>query len=151
MKVGVVLPDLGNCQQVFMAINYINTMIFNKIFTDFTLFYCRNVAVVTKPLCATICVDKVFQFDGLLVATDLYTLSLIKNVKSKKVLYLWDLEWIRGNGDYFGNNELLNDPNLILVCRTTFHSTAIKNYCGRDAKIIANFNLKLILEECGVI
>lgn len=131
----------------FMAISYVNTLIHNNIFNDITLFYCRNSSVVTKPLCMATSVDKIFQFDGLLISTDLLTASIIKKCKSKKILYLWDLEWLRGKGNYFANVEILTDLNLELICRSKSHFDAIKNYCGKDANIIPNFNLKTIIEK----
>ncbi len=145
MRLGIVLNNLGSSQQAFMAISYINTLLHNKFIKDATLFYCENVASVIKPLCMSTSVDKVFQFDGTLITTNLYTYSLVRTAKGRKVLYLWDLEWLRGNGNYIANNELLNEVE-ILICRSDSHAKCIENYCNRKPIVIPNFNLKMIVE-----
>jgi len=141
MKVGVVLNDLGASQSAFMAISFANTLLVNNLLTDITLFFCTNVPVVTRPMVAAINVDKIHQFKGLLVATDLYTASLVAKTNADKALYLWDLEWLRDRGSYIANVTLLKNSGFKLFARSEYHAKAIENYCGVVPTVLPQFNL----------
>lgn len=75
------------------------------------------------------------------IKTAQMTLSCSNN--SKKLLYLYDLDWMFTAMMYDELYEVLNNKNLILVCRCNDHVMPIKNLCGKkpDA-VIENFSLE---------
>ena len=151
MRTGIMLPNLGQSQAAFFAISYANTLIASKSYSDFSLFICDTVAPVAKPLCIVTSIDRIHGFDGLLIATNLYLASLLVNVTTqRKVLYLWDLEWLRDEhqGNYLENLKILQNPELILVARSESHAAVIENYCNRKVDaVVPNFNLKTLTDK----
>lgn len=150
MKVGICLSDLSNTQKAFMAISHCNTLIHNKIYQNLVLFFCTTTQHVIKSLCMSTTIDKIFAFDGLLIATCEHTASLFRRVKARKVFYIWDLFWLRGSGNYLANCDLLQDETISLACRSESHADCVENYCGRRPEVIPNFNLKMIIEKFDV-
>lgn len=147
MRVGIVLNNLGVNQQAFMAISYANTLIKNNIINDISLFYCDNSPFVIKSVAAAFNVDKAYQFDGLLITNDIYTASLIHSTNARKILYLWDLEWLRGKGSYISNLNILKNKDYTIMCRSPYHAKVIENYCGVKPIIVPNFNIPMMLEK----
>jgi hypothetical protein len=146
MKIGIVLKNLGIDQTSFLAISYCNSILVNGIEKDLSLFYTQYVTPVVRPLVAQFTIDKVYDFMGTLIATDIYTASLILNTKARKVLFINDLEWINKPSNFLANINILKNPDFTLVCRSKSHADVIQNYCGRTAQIVDNFNLIKIME-----
>jgi hypothetical protein len=64
---------------------------------------------------------------------------------SKKLLYLYDLDWMYEKMSYDEIYDVLNDENLILVLRSESHVKPVKNLCGREPNaIMGNFELEKI-------
>jgi len=64
---------------------------------------------------------------------------------SKKVLYLYDLDWLFEPMFYNDLHKGLSDKELILILRSEDHVYPIKNLCNREPDaIISSFNLEEI-------
>lgn len=64
---------------------------------------------------------------------------------SKKVLYLYDLDWMFYPMFYDNIYDVLTNDNLTLMLRSEDHISPIKNLCGRSPNAIVNhFNLEEI-------
>lgn len=141
MKLGLVFSDLGNSQDSFMGISYANTLCQTNLIRDVTLFFCECVPPIIKPLVACINIDRVFQFDGTLVVTTLQMASLIAGCNANKILYLYDLEWLRGKGNYISNLNLLKNCGFRVIARSEEHAKVINNYANIEVEVIENFDL----------
>lgn len=146
-KLGIVIPHLGVSQTAFYVINETNKFI-KSTHTDCVLFYESVVLPCIKPLCSTLCVNGIVNFNGVLITTTIDTTIMatkINNV-SKIIFYLWDVEWLRiGNQNFLYNLQAYRS-NVELICRTKDHIDLVKNYCNRqDVRVVENFELKKIL------
>lgn len=96
--------------------------------------------------------SELFGYDGNIVATCLDTAcTILQSVTiCKKMLYMWDLDWVRPNfKDYTWNQNILQNPELIIVTRSEDYARAIEKYCYRKAFVSA-FNeeeLKKVFAE----
>jgi hypothetical protein len=64
---------------------------------------------------------------------------------SKKVLYLYDLDWMFEPMIFNDLYNVLTDENLILILRSEDHVSPIKNLCNREPDaIVKNFSLEKI-------
>lgn len=85
--------------------------------------------------------------NGLIVSSTIKTaqMSLSCSNNSKKLLFLYDLDWMFYPMMYDELYEVLNNKNLILVSRSKDHIKPIKNLRGKEPEaVIENFNLEEI-------
>lgn len=84
--------------------------------------------------------------DGVLIASNLKNarrvLSCANN--SKKVLYLYDLDWFFSIMRYEEIHSVLSSEDLLVICRSKSHQEAIKRSFGVDAVILKKFELEKI-------
>ena len=59
--------------------------------------------------------------------------------KTKKIFYLWDLEWINSQNPYSENLRLINSAD-VLMCRCEAHAEMIEKYFGRKPIVLKEFN-----------
>lgn len=78
------------------------------------------------------------------------TIELAKNAlktanNSKRILYLYDLEWMFRPMLYEEVYELISDENLFLILRSEDHKSPVKNISNREPDAIINkFSLEKI-------
>ena len=88
--------------------------------------------------------NEIWNFNGVLVSTNINTTLALKKcfAPSKKIFYVWDLEWTRPHGhDFLYNIKAFKNINLI--ARSDEQAEAIKNYCNIDVSgIVEDFNLQ---------
>jgi hypothetical protein len=83
--------------------------------------------------------------NGLIIA---HTLNLANRMlgctnNSKKVLYLYDLDWMFQPIFYDEIYSILNNPDLFLIARSQDHADIIQRTCSRKVDaILDNFNLE---------
>lgn len=147
-KVGIILKNLGQNQSSLLLINYLNGLVTQTNEYDFTIFYQEMVPLAYRPLCATMSVAEVYDFEeGILIATNIDSAIALNRCpnSSKKYFYVLDLEWLRGRQNYLYNQEAFN---LNLICRSQSHAEAIKHYSGKQVDfIVPNFNIGYITNE----
>ena len=89
--------------------------------------------------------------NGVLIA------STIRNAKrvlscsntSKKVLYLYDIDWMNSIMSYSENYDVLTNKNLLVICRSESHQEVIEKSFGIKAVIIEKFDLEKIWNLLG--
>ena len=117
---------------------------------DFVLFYEDLVKPCMIPSCAMLNISEVWHFDGTLISTDIpSTLSSIKaNSPTKKIFYVWDLEWLRAYKQaYTYNIKAFMDYDVKIVCRSNSHALETSYFSNRKVDaVIENFDLRAILE-----
>ena len=151
MNIGIVVPHLGSAQIGYSAINAINSLVANHYKDDLVLFFEQLTMPITQPQCATMCINEIMSFKGLLITTTLNTtaIALARNSrKDNKILfYLWDLEWMRpGKNAYLSNYKLFNSVDKV-IARSVEHAKAIANYSNRTIDfILEEFNINEMIK-----
>jgi hypothetical protein len=148
MNIGIILPDLGMSQLAYFAINQCNIGSASK--DAFYLFFQNTELPSVAPLVSCMNVTELSGFNGVLVSTSVdTTLAAINSVNStKKIFYIWDLEWLRkGHDNFLHNIKAFRHPDVKLVCRSRSHAQLVSNYCNRDdIAIIPNVNIGMMMK-----
>ena len=132
MKVGIILPHLGNTQLAYQTICHVNYLIGQQSKNTFALFYEDLVQPTITPLCSTFPISNIWDFnDGHLISTTINNTITMGNSTStsRKFFYVWDLEWMRDNNrNFLYNIRAFNNPNIELITRSTSHALAVRNF-----------------------
>lgn len=85
--------------------------------------------------------------NGVIIATSISNAKIILSCanSSKKVLYLYDLDWMFQFFEYDELYDILSNKNLKIIARDEDHVSPIKNLCNREPDAIINsFDLEKI-------
>lgn len=85
--------------------------------------------------------------DGIIVSNKIsHAMSILGCANnSKKVLYLYDLDWMFEPMLYNDIYDVLNNRDLVLILRSNDHISPVKNLCNREPDaIMQKFNLEKI-------
>ena len=146
MQLGLILPHLGASQLSYLAIHHANHM--NRQGNPVILFYEDLVEPCIPLISPCMNVNEIWGFDGLLIATSIDSCLAMINAPnpSKKVFYVWDLEWLRGKTDFEYNNRAYRHEKVELVCRSESHADILENYSNRRATVIPDLFLPKFVE-----
>lgn len=146
MKIGIIIPSLDLNQLAFETISEINKSIIKGSKNDYTIFYQELTSSCIEPLCATMSMNEAHTHNGILVATNLDSAEFLTKTtnKSKKIFYIWDLEFIRNKANFLHKMKVYRNPKLTLISRSREYNRALESFCNRKAEIIQS---KLNLEE----
>lgn len=78
-----------------------------------------------------------FNEQGLMIATNYSTASKLINIPmpDKKIFYVWDIEWLRGNPRYELYKDIYLSKELTLYCRSEDHSKLIQNCFNKECEV----------------
>jgi hypothetical protein len=85
--------------------------------------------------------------DGVIISNTIEIAEMIlsSSNSSRKVLFLYDLEWMFKPMFFSEVYKILTDENLLLISRHKNHASIIKNICKREPDaIIEKFDLEKI-------
>lgn len=151
MNIGIIVPHLGASQISFYAIKAINQLVQSGYKDDLVLFFENLVPPILSPQCATICINELMSFKGVLITTTIDNTTNALAMNSRKdnqiIFYVWDLEWMRpGKNAYLYNYKAFQQATKI-IARSQAHAKAIENYSNRKVDlIIEEFNIERIIE-----
>lgn len=140
-KIGIVVNNLGPNQLAYFATKYVNELVENSN-VEPTIFY-ENVAVpYVKPLCATTCFNEAYSYNGLIITTTLSQAAAVLKFpnNSHRILYWWDLEWLRQRLDYMAALNIVRSQHAVFT-RGESYATAIGNFANIPVGVIEDFNL----------
>lgn len=145
MNIGIIIPDMAASQLAYMAINQANIGA-RETNDSYFLFFENMAAPCVRPLVTCLNISELHTFNGVLISTSidttLYAINAITN--TKKIFYVWDLEWIRPNkNNFLYNMQAFRNENVEITCRSERHAKLIGNYCNRKPSLIFN-NLNLL-------
>jgi hypothetical protein len=151
MNTGIILNHLSFADLTYRVVSEVNGFV--KDNTDGLTLFVDNISNrMVEPHCAVMDTGQVSVInDGVIIATDLSGAQSLRKAwtPSKKVFFVWNLEWIYKSEDYHTLYDTINDPNLIIIARTDAHSKVIRNATNRSADhILEEFNLEKIHEIC---
>ncbi len=149
-NVGVLVDSTGYNQAAFIGINAINTLSLGDSEYKLSLFYKNLSYSCTKLASVSTTLDKIYHFNGTLIATNLDLAAyMIKAYTPKlRILYVYELEWTKENYDldYIKYFNILNNRDIKIVAPSRFYAEAIKNFCGREVDaIVPQFNITEIM------
>ena len=151
MNIGIVIPHLGSSQTAFYALKEINRLVEQKYEHDLVIFFEQLVSPLIQPQCATMCINELMSFRGILITTNIdnTTMAIARNSNSnnKLIFFVWDLEWMRPNKNiYLYNYKAFNSVHQ-LIARSQNHALAIENYSNRKVdKVLERFDLEEIIK-----
>lgn len=148
-NVGILLNNTATNQPAFLALNRINAMKMTDSPYQFNVFYKESTAFCCKLAATATSLDKMFSFSGTVIATDLdLAVFMIRAFTPKvKVLYLFELEWTKGYGNYLANSSIYNNEDVIVIAPSLAYAQELENYCGRKVNaVIPQFNIAEIMK-----
>ena len=147
MKIGILLKDTAASQCNFSVINAAN--IINQTTEHVvSLFYINKTNPCVRTLCCTTTLDKIYGFNGHLVATDVETARfLLRHNHSHYDWFLWDLEFLRNRFRKEDLISLYSSPNFYYVCRSQCHSDELNKFADTDYSHAISDNFTLYLLE----
>lgn len=151
-KINFLVNNLGASQLGYFLTRNINEeYASNRHDIDYIVFYEIMHRYCLKPNFAIMSGCEIWGQEGITIATssDL-ALKLTKTSgPERRILYLWDLDWIRGQQRNFYPvyAQLYTDPSLEIVCRSEDHSKLLQNSFNiKPIGIVEDFNLKQFRE-----
>lgn len=149
-NVGVLVDNTGYNQAAFIGINAINTLSLGDSEYKLSLFYKNLSYSCTKLASVSTTLDKIYHFNGTLIATNLDLAAyMIKAYTPKlRILYVYELEWAKENYDmdYVKYFNILNNRDIKIVAPSRFYAEAVKNFCGREVDaVVPQFNITEII------
>ncbi len=140
MNIGIILPSLEISQLGYEVITQINNEIAGGSLLDYRIFFERLSLECVQPLCATMNISEIWGYSGLLISTTLentfFSLKLTTDVK--RVFYVWDMEWLRGQKNYLYNLSILRNTKIALIARNEETNKELDRYCNRKADLITD-------------
>jgi len=140
LKIAVLTQDLTKSIMNYDLVNHINSSSYNwYIFT-------QNINPhIVKPKCFVSNSFDLYNFNAATLCLDLKSAEIVARTgRDKKVLYLYNLEWLYDVMFYIPVYELMN--KFTVVARSDDHAEIISNFLGgRDIKVAKDFKE---LEEC---
>lgn len=146
-NIGLILPNLSASQLAFEFITQANKISFCGEY-ECILFPLSITTQCIKPNVSIMNISEIYNFNDILIATNLYSASYIANLKNnaRKIFYIWDLEWLRGKINYIENIQVYSNPKLELVCRSEDHAEILENYCNIKPRIVEDCNIIGMIE-----
>lgn len=130
MNIGIILPHLIPSQLGFEVTNIINQ---NHKKYAYTIFYEDLAPNMLRPICPVMNIADLKYFkEGKLISFSLDgAFRISKQIGNiDPLLYIYDLEWLRGKKDYVANLSIMR--NIPLVTRSEEYSRLVQNYCNSE-------------------
>ena len=143
-KIAAILDTLAASQNSFYLIKEFNKLQENNVYSP-VCFYSNLSATPIKAKFACMNISYYSHFDGVTIASSIDSANtMLKTMnRSKKFLYLWDMEWLRQPMDFNYVNSVLSHPNLAIISRSNSHKQLIENYCNREvAGVVEDWNME---------
>lgn len=150
INISTLINDLSASQNAFYMIKEFNKCIEN---TDISVgvFCNRHSVPVTQPLFSCRLANFLVSYNGIVIATTLEEAETILKLpnKSKRYLYLWDLDWLENPVFFSAAMNILRNDKLEILARSESHAKVIEHFCNRKVKgIVDNWNINQVLELC---
>ncbi len=148
-RLGFIVNHLGNTQMAHFLIHNVNEHLEKHYDTDIIVFFENVVRTHTTPHFAGMNVNEAWDFNGTVVATSLSTAEKLLTFPGKKrrLLYVYDLEWLRPPEREFGWYEsIYRNPRIELIARSESHALIIENtWSRRPIGVVEDFNIKKLI------
>ena len=150
-QIGFIVNNLMASHLSFSLIKNLNEYV-DESNSEAVVFFENSSSSIIRPNFATMSLNEIWNFNGLLVSTNINTTLALNKcfAPSKKSFYVWDLEWMRPamgqNIEFERVVQAFSDESIDLVARSKDHAKAIENYSNRNVKhIVENFNIEKLM------
>lgn len=145
-KVGLILKDCGPSQAAFYGISKMNVECASSNL-DCSIFELNHVPPIIRARFGIFPITLAYLYDGILISTDIETtkFSLESCRASKRIFYVWDLEWMRKLRS-FDSNQIYSLPELTIVCRSKEHADCIERISRRKVHVMPVFSIKELVK-----
>jgi hypothetical protein len=148
LNIYALVEDLSMSQKSFYLIKEFNKCIEN---TDLSVgvFHVRAAIPPIKPLFGCRTIALLASYQGVIISTTLEEaeMCLKSSGKHKRILYLWDLDWLENPVHYSTAMDILRDDKLKIIARSKSHAEVIENFCNKTPiGIVDNWNIEQLLE-----
>lgn len=150
-QIGFIVNDLMASHLSFSLIKNLNEHV-DELNSEAVVFFENSSSSIIRPNFATMSLNEIWNFNGVLISTDINTTLALKKCFAplKKIFYVWDLEWMRPaigqNIEFERVIQAFSDESIDLVARSKDHAKAIENYSNRKVKhIVENFNIEKLM------
>lgn len=147
MRAGIVVDSLGVSQMSTQLTSQLNRADELETFWDVILFYHEYDRIISPPLFAMMQSEELWGFDAPVIATSIHTADrLIKSPRpTKKLFYVWDLEWMYRSHDIDDISAIYCHPELSLIARSQSHYDILKQSWREPVGIIEDFKYEDII------
>lgn len=151
MKIGVLFDDFMKSDKNYHMMKTLNDRATNH--NDEVCGFLVNVSgkLIDTTFAYSNITDIAHFNDGILVATSIQTADCLKkaSVNSKKIYYVWNMEWIGHPFRFYEVYEILSDKNLKIVVRSDLQKKILEsNFNLKNIEIVDDFNMEKIYEIC---
>ena len=150
-QIGFIVNNLMASHLSFSLIKNLNEYV-DESNSEAVVFFENSSSSIIRPNFATMSLNEIWNFNGVLVSTNINTTLALKKcfAPSIKIFYVWDLEWMRPamgqNIEFERVVQAFSDESIDLVARSKDHAKAIENYSNRKVKhIVENFNIEKLM------
>ena len=147
MKTMILLDHLGFSEQNYDIIKDVNEFVVDSI--DEISIVVNDVS--SKIIEVNTAVNNVAEIgcyqEGLLMCTNLINADhiLSVNTSSRKLLYLWDVDWLHNTFNFEWVYDVLTNDKLDIIVRSEEHKRALKMLCEKEPLgVLQNFKLELL-------
>lgn len=133
--VGVILPHLATSQ-----LSYLVTMNANKY--NYVLFQKQFLPPLQKIYTMVLPLSDAARVKDVLIGTDLQSAQIMSKMASpsRKIYYVWELEWLQHQCDYLSTVSILRDKNIEVIARSEDHKRQIELFNCDVKGVIDDFN-----------
>lgn len=147
MKTMICLENTAYCPCSYEMIKEINNFVLNNN-DEISLVSLDQTAYFTEISTAVFAPSELDSFnDGVIICNTINNAETILRCtnRSKKVLYLYDLDWMFEKFSYDKLFEILNNDNLNIILRSEDYIKPLRNLCGKKhTKVLESFKLEAI-------
>lgn len=155
-KIGFMVDNLGQAQLSYMLIKNINMEYEqNNHEIDYIVFYNTLQRPIIKPKFCCLSMSEVYGQEECIIScsSDLALKLSCIGGPSRRILYLWDLDWVRGQNrhHYELYTKIYRDSGLEIICRSESHAKLLENSFNiSPIGIVEDFNLIQLKEVLGI-
>ena len=149
MNFSVLLQNIGASQLSYSVVQQLNHLGNIRPDIDTIVFYEDMHKNCLPPNFAVMQIAEAWGQHGPTIATSLSTaLKLIGFPSARKIFYVWDLEWLRGQQRHYKMYaDIYTYPELELIARSEEHKKAIENAFNKEVKhIMPDFDTNQLLK-----
>jgi hypothetical protein len=145
MKTMILLDHTGFSEENYEIIKEVNNFVIDSL---------EEISIVvndisTKMMEVNTAVSNIAEIgcfhDGVLITTNILNArqALSAHTSSRKLLYLWDIDWVHEVFNYEWLYDTLSDDRIEVIVRSEEHKKALKNLCGKEPLgVLQNFKLE---------
>lgn len=142
-KFGFLIDAVGPSQHSVYLTQQVNALIGQN--PDFApcVFYRNFDKIVEPPLFALLNCYETWSFDGIAIATDMYSAKLLLKCPGpkKRFFYVWNMEWaFEPNQQHAELAEIYLNSKLPLIARSKYHADILTKIWQPPVAILEEFN-----------